>query len=220
MEKRIHASQFRDLTSAASKAERGRAHLNTHDSLDADVQRLFIATSRDTYIRPHRHSEAHKWEFFVLIEGRMDLLIFDDAGTIVERCPLSPTDTRAVEIPPGQWHSYVCYQSGTLALEVKQGAYTPSDDNDLAPWAPEESSARSESFLGWMRTAPVGSAPAKPYSAADVPQRRAKVTSAHSVRQLVYEEWRHVVKRRKLRRYLLVCALAGLSAMAVMLLIS
>lgn len=159
MEKRIHAAQLQDLTIDALHADRGRANLNIHESLDADVQRLFIATSRDTYIRPHRHSEPHKWEFFVVLEGRMDLLVFDNVGTILERCRLSPNDTRAVEISPGQWHSYVCCQPGTLALEIKQGAYLPSKDEDLAPWAPDESSTARDSFLSWMRTAPVGSTP-------------------------------------------------------------
>ncbi len=160
MIKRYHASQLQDLVLNAGLSARGRAHLNTHDSLDAEVQRLFIATSRDTYVRPHRHSEAHKWEFFLLIEGRMDLLLFGDDGEILERCRLSPTDSRAVEIPVGQWHTYVCCQPGTFALEVKQGAYVPTADADLAPWSPAENSPACEEFLQWMRTAAVGSRPA------------------------------------------------------------
>lgn len=159
MNKRFQASQLQELVLAAGQSDRGRAHLNTHDSLDADVQRLFIATSRDTYIRPHRHSEAHKWEFFVLLEGRMDLLIFGDDGELIERCRLSASDTRAVEVPPGQWHSYVCCQPGTLALEVKEGAYVPTSADDVAPWAPAENTPNCDAFLTWMRTADVGSRP-------------------------------------------------------------
>lgn len=159
MKKRIHSSRLQNLVLEASLSDRGRAHLNMHESLDADVQRLFVATSLDTYIRPHRHSEAYKWEFFVVLEGRMNLLIFSDDGEIMERCRMSPKDTRAVEIPPRQWHSYVCCQPGTIALEVKQGAYIPVGGKDLAPWAPPENTAESESFLTWMRTAPIGSVP-------------------------------------------------------------
>jgi cupin fold WbuC family metalloprotein len=159
MIKRYLATDLQDLVLAARLSERGRAHLNTHDALDADVQRLFIATTRNTYIRPHRHTEAHKWEFFLLIEGRMDLLLFADDGEILERCRLSPSDSRAVQIPVGQWHSYVCCQPGTLALEVKQGAYIPTADKDFAPWAPDEKSPDSQDFLLWMRTALVGSKP-------------------------------------------------------------
>jgi len=159
MIKRYHASQLQDLIQTAGLSERGRANLNTHDSLDADVQRLFIATSRDTYIRPHRHSEAHKWEFFLLIEGRMDLLLFGDVGEILERCRLSSADCRAVEIPVGQWHSYVCCQPGTFALEVKQGAYIPTTEEDFAAWSPADNSPACEAFLRWMRTAAIGSKP-------------------------------------------------------------
>lgn len=159
MNKRYHASQLQELILSAGRSDRGRANLNTHDSLDADVQRLFIATSRDTYIRPHRHIELHKWEFFLLIEGRMDLLLFSDDGQITERCRLSREDTRAVEIPPGQWHSYVCCQPGTFALEVKQGAYTPATNEELAPWSPAEGGSACDDFLTWMRTADVGSKP-------------------------------------------------------------
>jgi len=159
MTKRFLSSELQDLVLTASLSDRGRAHLNTHDSLDADVQRLFIATSRDTYIRPHRHNEPHKWEFFVIIVGRMDLLIFGDEGEIVERCRLSAADTRAVEVPAGIWHSYVCCQPGTIALEVKQGAYEPNPETDLAPWSPDENSSDHDDFLTWMRTADVGSKP-------------------------------------------------------------
>lgn len=159
MNKRFHESQLQELVLLAGQSNRGRAHLNTHDSLDADVQRLFIATSRDTYIRPHRHNEPHKWEFFLLIEGRMDLLLFADDGEIMERCRLSHDDTRAVEVPAGQWHSYVCCQPGTMALEVKQGAYTPATVDELAPWSPEEDVTGAADFLTWMRTADIGSRP-------------------------------------------------------------
>jgi cupin fold WbuC family metalloprotein len=159
MKKHIHASDLAELARGAESSQRARTHLNTHDSTDADVQRLFIATMPGTYIRPHRHSEAHKWEFFLLLEGSMDLLIFAEDGRLIERTRLSRADTRAVEIPPGTWHSYVCCEAGTIALEVKQGAYLPTTNEDFAPWSPAENSDSSNRFLAWMRDAPIGSTP-------------------------------------------------------------
>lgn len=156
MDKRITSGQLDELMREARLSKRGRAHLNTHDSLDAAVQRLFIATTPGTYIRPHRHREAHKWEFFVLLEGSMDLLIFDNDGVITERAPLSTSALRAIELSPGQWHSYVCRETGTLALEVKQGEYLPTTEVDFAPWAPAESDDVSAAYLEWMQTAAVG----------------------------------------------------------------
>ena len=157
MKNHIVVDHFQDLSAQAVQSDRKRAHLNTHDTLDAEVQRLFIATEPDTYIRPHRHSESHKWEFFVVLGGALDLLIFDDEGSITERAQMSVSDVRAVEVPPGTWHTYVCRESGTIALEVKRGGYIPTSGEDFAPWAPAENSAPVCAYLEWLRSAPVGS---------------------------------------------------------------
>ena len=153
MIKTFTAETFKQLSVKASDAERLRAHLNVHDSLDANVQRLFIATEPDTYIRPHRHPESHKWEFFIVLTGEIDLLIFDDKGNLQQRIVMSPDKTRAIELPPNTWHSYVCKKSGTVALEVKEGAYLPTQQADFAPWAPAENTAEVATYLQWMRDA-------------------------------------------------------------------
>lgn len=153
MIKTITAENLKTLATKAAQTARLRANHNVHEGLDSAVQRLFIATEPDTYMRPHRHAEQHKWEFFVVLEGRIDLLIFDDAGHLIQRTPMSPTTTRAVEIPPNTWHAYVCMQPGTVALEVKQGAYIPTPEHDFAPWSPAENAAGVAEYLAWMRKA-------------------------------------------------------------------
>ncbi|MEO8466119.1 MAG: WbuC family cupin fold metalloprotein [Gammaproteobacteria bacterium] len=151
-------ADFTALAEQAKAAPRRRANLNVHASSDANVQRLFIATEPDTYMRPHRHPEGHKWEFFAVLRGRLDLLIFSDAGVVTQRVELSPTTVPAVEIPPGVFHAYVCMQPDTLGLEVKEGAYTPTADHDFGPWSPAERTAGVASYLAWMRTAEPASA--------------------------------------------------------------
>lgn len=107
MIKTITAADLHALAAKAAQAPRLRAHLNVHERLDAAVQRLFIATEPGTYMRPHRHAEAHKWEFFVVLHGQLDLLIFDDAGRVTQRTVMAPAGvaagTPAVEIPPNTW---------------------------------------------------------------------------------------------------------------------
>jgi len=153
MVKIISNKKLHELTDTARDVERLRSHLNVHDSLDASVQRLFIATEPDTYMRPHRHPQSHKWEFFILIEGEIDLLIFNDEGQLIQRTKMSEADTRAVEIPPNTWHAYVCQKSSTLALEVKQGAYIQTPEEDFAPWSPAEGAKEAVDYLKWMRVA-------------------------------------------------------------------
>jgi len=155
------SADFTALAEQAKTLPRRRANLNVHVSTDANVQRLFIATEPDTYMRPHRHSESHKWEFFAVLRGQLDLLVFSDAGELTQRVALSSSTTPAVEIPPGIFHAYVCMQPGTIGLEVKEGAYIPTPEHDFAPWSPAERSAGAVDYLAWLRTAqPPAASPA------------------------------------------------------------
>ncbi|WP_346839705.1 WbuC family cupin fold metalloprotein [Microbulbifer sp. SAOS-129_SWC] len=156
MTKLISNEDLRLLSASAQQADRRRNNLNVHDSVDANVQRLFIATQPDTYIRPHRHSESHKWEFFMVIQGSMSLLLFSDDGTVTDRIEMSASDIRAVEIPPNTWHSYTCNEADTVALEIKEGSYSPTPERDLAEWSPMENTSGSASFLEWMKLAKPG----------------------------------------------------------------
>ncbi|WP_193164296.1 WbuC family cupin fold metalloprotein [Microbulbifer hainanensis] len=156
MTKLISQADLSQLAESAQQADRRRNNLNVHDSVDANVQRLFIATQPETYIRPHRHSEPHKWEFFMVIQGSMSLLLFSDDGRIEDRIELSALDVRAVEIPPNTWHSYTCMEEDTVALEIKEGAYTPTPEQDLAPWSPKENTPDTAAYVEWMKTAKPG----------------------------------------------------------------
>lgn len=151
MTKIITQADLDQVKVKAANAPRKRANLNLHASLDANVQRLFIATEPETYIRPHRHSESHKWEMFLVLEGEIDLLIFNNEGNLTLRTKMSPTETRVVEIPPNTWHSYVVQKSGTLAIEVKEGGYQPTPEQDYAPWSPAEDTAEAPAYLVKMR---------------------------------------------------------------------
>ncbi len=153
MIKLITKEALTKLSNEARESDRKRANINVHESPDASVQRLFISTNPDTYIRPHRHSQPYKWEFFTVLDGEMDLLIFDHNGNILQRIELSENAVRSVEIPPNIWHSYVCKKTGTLALEVKEGAYIPNLEEDLYPFSPAENTAEVNDYLEWMRTA-------------------------------------------------------------------
>lgn len=145
------AATLAELRQQARDAPRRRAHLNIHETLDAPVQRLFIALEPDTYVRPHRHSQPNKWELFVMLEGMLDLLVFDDDGGITHRVALAAARNRAVEIAPNTWHALVCRAPGTLALEIKEGPYAPTDDKDFASWAPAENAAGVAEYLDRLR---------------------------------------------------------------------
>jgi len=58
MIKAYTSSQLDQLKGEAASAQRRRSNLNVHAGLDANVQRLFIATQPDTYMRPHRQARG------------------------------------------------------------------------------------------------------------------------------------------------------------------
>ncbi len=151
MLKQYTAENLKALSIKAQESDRLRTNLNIHGPAEAGVQRLFLAFEPGTYIRPHRHAEDHRWELFIVLQGELELLLFNDAGEIVQRLALSATATRVVEIPPNTWHSYICKQAGTLALEVKQGEYLPTAEQDFLPSSPAENTAEVSAYYQWMK---------------------------------------------------------------------
>lgn len=155
--KTLSAQDIKALRQTAQTSPRQRAHLNIHTSLDAPIQRLFIVLQPDTYVRPHQHSEDHKWELILLVEGAASVLILDAAGQLLERVELCTDGTRMLELPPYTWHTLVAQAPDTLVFEVKEGPYTPASDKDFGAWAPQEGNAACAAHLAWWREAPVGS---------------------------------------------------------------
>ncbi len=148
------------LIDKAQASERRRAHLNLHSSLEDPVQRLFIALEPDTYIRPHRHTEPGKWESFILLQGSLSLLTFDDNGQLKQRLELTPQGMRTAEFPPGVWHTLVCQAPQTVIMEIKPGPFVPTGEKDFAPWAPAENTPAVEAMRQWLKAARPGDRPA------------------------------------------------------------
>lgn len=145
-----------DLVSQAKASPRKRANQNIHATLDDTVQRLFIAMEPGSYVQPHSHLTPEKWEFFMVVRGRLLVLLFDDAGRVTQREIVTPTEAVGFEIPAGVWHSVLALQSGSVFMEVKKGPYSPLPDKDFAKWAPKEGALECPDYWGWMESAKVG----------------------------------------------------------------
>lgn len=149
--------QFTDeLTQRAQDSARRRAHHNVHEDYAQPVQRLFVSMLPDSYVRPHRHTSPTKWEFFLVVAGTLDILLFDEQGVLTERIALTAGgDTFGLEIPPNTWHCTVCDAPVTF-VEVKQGPYEVMDDKDFASWAPPEGEPEVPSALHALKRLQTG----------------------------------------------------------------
>jgi len=155
MQKRITEDLLNELDRKARESPRLRTNHNLHEVPEATIQRLAVKLRQGTYIRPHRHPQ--RWELGLVLQGRMDLVLFDDEGRLTERITMTPMrGTLAVELPVAQWHSYVCVSDAATFFEVKEGPYDPKTSSEFAPWAPAEGDAQAAAYLDWMATAKAG----------------------------------------------------------------
>lgn len=135
------------VSSDAQAAPRGRKNLNFHPSNDYPAHRLLNGIEPGSYVAPHRHADATKDETMVVVRGRLGLVIFDDAGQIIDRQVLTAGGEHiGVDIPHNTWHSVLALTPGTIFLEAKAGPYAPLGDNEKAAWAPQESDAEAAAY--------------------------------------------------------------------------
>ena len=153
MIKEINEKLFIELIENAKTSPRKRSHKNFHSDFSEPVQRVFIGLVAGTYVRPHKHSQAIKWEMIVGVKGKTGLLIFDDNGSITRRLILSPESSLGVELPPNTWHTVFPVDDESVIMEIKQGPFNPDDACDFAEWAPEEGSDECIHFLKWAKDA-------------------------------------------------------------------
>jgi cupin fold WbuC family metalloprotein len=145
-----------DLTAKAAASPRQRANHNIHATAADLVQRFFIAASRNSYFRPHRH--LTKSELALVIRGRFDVLTFDDAGAVTGRYAVGEgTATLGFETPQATWHTLLAATDDATFLEIKEGPYDPATAAQFAPWSPPEGDTSVPEFQQWLRAAQPGS---------------------------------------------------------------
>ena len=133
----IHSSLLDETSRKASDSSRLRMNYNIHTRLDDPLNRMLNALEPSTYIRPHRHLSPPKTEAFIVLRGELDVLIFDEAGNLLQKYKLNPeTGNYGMDIPAGVWHSMIITQPETVIYEVKEGPFTPIIPDDFASWSP------------------------------------------------------------------------------------
>lgn len=144
------------MAQQAAAADRLRTNLNIHPQLDDPVQRFFNAMQPGTYVRPHRHVEPPRWELFLVLQGRLALLVFDDEGIVLERQEIQVDGpVTGVELESGRWHALVVLAPAVM-FELKQGPYSALTDKDFASWAPPEGAPEGAALVAWYEKARPG----------------------------------------------------------------
>ena len=148
----INRQVLDQLSELARHNPRQRKNWNLHPYDDFPAHRLLNAMEPSSYIRPHRHLDPNKDETFMIVRGRLGILIFADDGTVVERLRLDAEgDNLGVDIPAGVFHTAVSLQEGTVFFEAKAGPFRPLAEEETASWAPEDGSAQAAAYLDALK---------------------------------------------------------------------
>src|SRR5215472_17118978 len=78
----VDAATIAQLKREGERNPRRRIRLCAHRSVDDPVHEMLIVHTNDTYVRPHKH--LSKSESFHVIEGAVDVVIFDDLGRLTD----------------------------------------------------------------------------------------------------------------------------------------
>ena len=119
------------LTEEAKASPRLRMNMDLRNSSEDQSQRMLNAIEPGSPLPIHRHQKTS--ETVVCLRGRLVEEFYDELERIcTEAIELSPNGpVVALNIPAGQWHTVKVLESGTVIMEVKDGAYEPITDVDI-----------------------------------------------------------------------------------------
>ena len=127
----INQALLDKLTEEAKASPRLRMNLDLRNSADDQSQRMLNAIEPGSPLPIHRH--RHTSETVVCLRGRLVWEFYDELERIcTETIELSPNgQVVALNIPAGQWHTVRAWESGSVSLEMKEGAYEPVGEEDI-----------------------------------------------------------------------------------------
>jgi cupin fold WbuC family metalloprotein len=144
----ISTSLIEDLKSQAGQSKRLRKNLNFHQHEGDLLQRMLHVMNPGTYVQPHKHENPDKREIFIILEGRVAVIEFDDSGKIIGQALLNhESRIYGVEIRERTWHMLIALEENSVLYEVKDGPWSPSNDKFFASWAPKEGDPECQSYI-------------------------------------------------------------------------
>lgn len=118
------------ISQQAKESPRLRMNYNLHEHLEDKTHRFFNAMEPGTVVPIHRHRNCA--ETFMLVRGKMRVVLYDDDKNVIEDTILSAANCNyGIHIPIGVWHWIEILEPDTVTFEVKEGPYIPLTVEDI-----------------------------------------------------------------------------------------
>jgi cupin fold WbuC family metalloprotein len=126
------------LRGAVKSSAKRRARINAHPDGEDALHEMIIAIDATSYIRPHKH--PGKSEAFHIIEGEVDIVVFDDDGGINRIVPLGPPGGARpfyYRMSTTFFHTLIIRSDLLIVHEITNGPFRPSA-TVFAEFAPDD----------------------------------------------------------------------------------
>lgn len=127
---KIDIALLDNLTVQAKASPRLRMNYDLRNDSSDTSQRMLNAIEPESEVPIHRHQKTS--ETVVCLRGSLIEEFYDESGAIIESLEVTAVgECCALNIPAGTWHTLRALESGTVILEVKDGAYEPIGPDDI-----------------------------------------------------------------------------------------
>lgn len=114
-----------------------RIRICAHENSDDNLHEMIIIIAKGSYIRPHKHHK--KSESFHIIDGLLDVIVFDDVGNVVKIIPMGDSKSGKnffYRLSAAYFHTLILKTDLVIFHETTQGPWNKGD-TEYAPWSPE-----------------------------------------------------------------------------------
>jgi cupin fold WbuC family metalloprotein len=150
---KVDRAGISQLQQKAQQGPRNRSRLCSHRGVDDPLHEMLIVHEKGIYVRPHKH--VGKSESFHVIEGDVDIVLFDDAGGVLDVIEMGDYASSKVfyyRLADAVFHT-VIMKSNAVFHEVTNGPFR-REDTIFAEWSPgEEDPQAVREFLQSLNSA-------------------------------------------------------------------
>ena len=134
----IDASDIEELKQKAKKNPRKRIRICVHKDKKDQIHEMLIVHEKSCYVRPHKH--FNKTESFHIIEGKADIILFHEDGTIDQIISMGDIASGLkffYRLPPSRFHTLLIHSEALVFHEITNGPFR-AEETTLASWSPKE----------------------------------------------------------------------------------
>jgi cupin fold WbuC family metalloprotein len=148
----VASADLQELKRLALLNPRQRVRLCTHSSPNSRLHEMFIVHTQDCYVRPHKHIK--KTESMAVLEGEVDIVLFNEDGSIRQVIQLGAMDTGKnfyQRLPEDVYHMLIIRTKFLVFHEIIEGPFL-RERTTFPEWAPAEQGEDSNAFIGQIES--------------------------------------------------------------------